>query len=194
MGASGAGKTTFLDILARKNKVGATGGDFYLNGEKIRDDEFKSVIGFVDQDDTLLPTLTVHETILDSALLRLPKEMSRASKEQRVEDVERQLGIYHIRNQKIGSEETGRGISGGEKRRVGIACELVTSPSILFLDEPTSGLDSFNAFNVVECLVNGRGHYPSAAVKHRRSFRPTRSLSKGQDCLLWTFRKLPDLL
>jgi ABC-type molybdenum transport system ATPase subunit/photorepair protein PhrA len=71
MGASGAGKTTFLDILARKNKVGAMGGDFYLNGERIRDEEFKSVIGFADQDDTLLPTLTVHETILDSALLRL---------------------------------------------------------------------------------------------------------------------------
>jgi ABC-type multidrug transport system ATPase subunit/ABC-type transport system involved in multi-copper enzyme maturation permease subunit len=164
MGASGAGKTTFLDILARKNKVGITDGAFYLNGEKIRDDEFKSVIGFVDQDDTLLPTLTVHETILDSALLRLPREMSRASKEQKVEDVERQLGIYHIRNQKIGSEETSRGISGGEKRRVGIACELVTSPSILFLDEPTSGLDAFNAFNVVECLVNLVKNYNRTVV------------------------------
>ncbi|KAL6703776.1 FAD-dependent urate hydroxylase [Coniothyrium glycines] len=164
MGASGAGKTTFLDILARKNKIGATSGDFYLNGEKIRDDEFKSVIGFVDQEDTLLPTLTVHETILDSALLRLPKEMSRTSKEQKVEDVERQLGIYHIRNQRIGSEESGRGISGGEKRRVGIACELVTSPSILFLDEPTSGLDAFNAFNVVECLVNLVKNYNRTVV------------------------------
>ena len=164
MGASGAGKTTFLDILARKNKVGVTNGDFYLNGEKVRDDEFKNVIGFVDQDDTLLPTLTVHETILDSALLRLPKEMSRTSKEQKVEDVERQLGIYHIRNQKIGSEETSRGISGGEKRRVGIACELVTSPSILFLDEPTSGLDAFNAFNVVECLVNLVKNYNRTVV------------------------------
>jgi ABC-type multidrug transport system ATPase subunit len=164
MGASGAGKTTFLDILARKNKVGTTGGDFYLNGERIRDEEFKSVIGFVDQDDTLLPTLTVHETILDSALLRLPREMSRTSKEQKVEDVERQLGIHHIRNQKIGSEETGRGISGGEKRRVGIACELVTSPSILFLDEPTSGLDAFNAFNVIECLVNLVKNYNRTVV------------------------------
>ncbi len=155
MGASGAGKTTFLDILARKNKVGTVQGHFYVNGEKVLDDEFRSVIGFVDQEDTLLPTLTVHETVLDSALLRLPKDMSRTAKEQKVEDVERQLGIYHIRHQVIGSEEgNGRGISGGEKRRVGIACELVTSPSILFLDEPTSGLDAFNAFNVVECLVN----------------------------------------
>ncbi|KAK8237745.1 ATP-binding cassette sub-family G member 2 [Phyllosticta capitalensis] len=165
MGASGAGKTTFLDILARKNKRGTISGDIYVNGEKIPDEDFRSVIGFVDQEDTLIPTLTVHETILDSALLRLPREMSTAAKEQRVEDVERQLGIYHIRHQIIGSEEgSGRGISGGEKRRVGIACELVTSPSILFLDEPTSGLDSFNAFNVVECLVNLVKHYNRTVV------------------------------
>ncbi|KAI0121076.1 ABC transporter-like protein [Xylariales sp. AK1849] len=154
MGASGAGKTTFLDILARKNKRGNTGGNFYVNGEKVDDAEYKNVVGFVDQEDTMLPTLTVHETILTSALLRLPRAMSRASKEQRVWDVEKQLGIYHIRDSLIGSEEgKGRGISGGEKRRVGIACELVTSPSILFLDEPTSGLDAYNAFNVIECLV-----------------------------------------
>ncbi|KAJ5669121.1 ABC transporter G family member [Penicillium macrosclerotiorum] len=154
MGASGAGKTTFLDILARKNKRGSVHGNFYVNGEKIGDHDFKSMVGFVDQEDTMLPTLTVHETILTSALLRLPRDMSRAAKEQRVLEVEKQLGIYHIKDQLIGSEEgKGRGISGGEKRRVGIACELVTSPSILFLDEPTSGLDAFNAFNVVECLV-----------------------------------------
>lgn len=155
MGASGAGKTTFLDILARKNKRGNVRGEFYINGEKLNNEDFKKMTGFVDQDDTLLPTLTVHETIVDSAMLRLPKDMSMSVKLQRVEDVEKQLGIHHIRHQIIGSEEgSGRGISGGEKRRVGIACELVTSPSILFLDEPTSGLDAFNAFNVVECLAN----------------------------------------
>ena len=141
MGASGAGKTTFLDILARKNKRGVIRGDFYINGERLSDPDFKSMIGFVDQEDTMLSTLTVHETILTSALLRLPRDMSRAAKEQKAFDVEKQLGIYHIKDQLIGSEEgKGRGISGGEKRRVGIACELVTSPSILFLDEPTSGL------------------------------------------------------
>ena len=155
MGASGAGKTTFLDILARKNKRGVVQGDFYVNGEKVDDDEYRNVVGFVDQEDTLLPTLTVHETILTSALLRLPRDMNNAVKEQRVFEVEKQLGIFHIKDQLIGSAEgKGRGISGGEKKRVGIACELVTSPSILFLDEPTSGLDAFNAFNVIECLVN----------------------------------------
>ena len=154
MGASGAGKTTFLDILARKNKRGTVDGNFYVNGEKVTDAEYKNVVGFVDQEDTMLPTLTVHETIMTSALLRLPRDMGRSAKEQRVFEVEKQLGIWAIRDSLIGSEEgNGRGISGGEKRRVGIACELVTSPSILFLDEPTSGLDAFNAFNVIECLV-----------------------------------------
>lgn len=154
IGSSGAGKSTLLDILARKNKKGNVTGSFFVNGEQISDTDFKSVIGFVDQEDAMMSTLTVHETILNSALLRLPRDMGRNIKEAKVYEVERQLGISHIRDQLIGSEESGgRGISGGEKRRVGIACELVTSPSILFLDEPTSGLDSHNAYNVVECLV-----------------------------------------
>ena len=165
MGASGAGKTTFLDILARKNKRGFVDGSFYVNGEKVDDNEFRSVVGFVDQDDTMLPTLTVHETITTSALLRLPRDMNISVKEQRVYEVEKQLGILPIKDQLIGSEEgNGRGISGGEKRRVGIACELVTSPSILFLDEPTSGLDAFNAFNVVECLVNLAKNYNRTVI------------------------------
>jgi ABC-type multidrug transport system ATPase subunit len=165
MGASGAGKTTFLDILARKNKRGVTSGDFFVNGEQVLDQEYRNVIGFVDQEDAMLPTLTVHETITTSAMLRLPKDMSHASKEQKVQEVEKQLGIWHIRDQLIGSEEgKGRGISGGEKRRVGIACELVTSPSILFLDEPTSGLDAFNAFNVIECLVTLAKQYNRTIV------------------------------
>ena len=165
MGASGAGKTTFLDILARKNKRGHVSGDFYVNGEQVSDPVYKNVVGFVDQEDTMLPTLTVHETILTSALLRLPRHMGRAAKEQRVYEVEKELGIHHIRDSLIGSEEgKGRGISGGEKRRVGIACELVTSPSILFLDEPTSGLDAFNAFNVIECLVTLAKTYKRTVV------------------------------
>lgn len=165
MGASGAGKTSFLDILARKNKRGHASGDFYVNGEKVSDSDFKHVIGFVDQDDTMLPTLTVHETILNSALLRLPRDMGRAVKEQRVFEIEKELGIYHIRDSLIGSEEgRGRGISGGEKRRVGIACELVTSPSIIFLDEPTSGLDAYNAYNVIECLVTLAKEYKRTVI------------------------------
>lgn len=152
MGASGAGKSTFLDILARRRKRGDVSGDFFVNDQSVGDTEFKCVVGYVDQEDTLMPTLTVYETILYSALLRLPRDMTKHTKKLRVLETINELGLMHIRDHRIG--DTGkRGISGGEKRRVSIACELVTSPSVLFLDEPTSGLDAYNAYNVVEALV-----------------------------------------
>ena len=100
-----------------------------------------------------MPTLTVYETVMYSAMLRLPKEMSELAKHQRVIETLRELGILHIKDMRIGDAGL-RGISGGEKRRVSIACELVTSPAIIYLDEPTSGLDSYNAVNVIDCLHN----------------------------------------
>ena len=156
MGSSGAGKSTLLDILAGKNKSGNITGDIYINGQRIttktEKEIFKDSIGFVNQDDIMIPTLTVYETVLNSALLRLPNSMPFAVKQSKVLQILSELKISHIKDALIGSGIE-RGISGGEKRRVAIACELVTSPSILFLDEPTSGLDGYNAFNVVECLV-----------------------------------------
>ncbi|KAL1758636.1 hypothetical protein FB107DRAFT_258437 [Schizophyllum commune] len=163
MGASGAGKSTFLDILARKNKRGAVSGTMLVNGREVRDAEFKAVSGFVDQEDTLMSTLTVYETVLYSALLRLPREMSLAAKKFRTLETMNELGILGIKDMRIG-DSGHRSISGGEKRRVSIACELVTSPSILFLDEPTSGLDAFNAFNVVDSLVSLARNYNRTVI------------------------------
>ncbi|SMN19400.1 similar to Saccharomyces cerevisiae YCR011C ADP1 Putative ATP-dependent permease of the ABC transporter family of proteins [Maudiozyma saulgeensis] len=151
MGGSGAGKTTLLDILAMKRKSGSVEGTIRINGIEVPRKQFSKLIGFVDQENYLLPTLTVYETILNSALLRLPRSMSLRAKQARVIQVLEQLRIFDIKDRIIG-DEFQRGISGGEKRRVSIACELVTSPLILFLDEPTSGLDANNANNVVECL------------------------------------------
>lgn len=153
MGGSGAGKTTLLDILAMKRKIGEVEGSIKINGQPLERKSYQKLIGFVDQDDYLLPTLTVYETVLNSALLRLPRRLSFAAKEKRVYEVLEQLRIIDIKDRVIG-HELERGISGGEKRRVSIACELVTSPLILFLDEPTSGLDANNANNVIECLVS----------------------------------------
>lgn len=152
MGGSGAGKTTLLDILAAKNKSGSVEGSIYVNGLELKKHYYKKMVGFVDQEDHLIPTLTVYETVLNSALLRLPRSMSFGAKVSRVIEVLNELRILSIKDRVIGSDFN-RGISGGEKRRVSIACELVTSPSILFLDEPTSGLDAYNARNVVACLV-----------------------------------------
>ncbi|KAJ1027359.1 hypothetical protein NDA18_003367 [Ustilago nuda] len=160
VGASGAGKTTFLDILARREKRGVTSGTVLVNGRKMSNQEYKRVVGFVDQEDLLMETLTVYETVLYSALLRLPRDMSLEAKKFRTLETMQELGILGIRDSRIGGSgftaggsKEGKGISGGEKRRVSIACELVTSPSILFCDEPTSGLDAYNAFNVVQSLV-----------------------------------------
>ncbi|KAF9088595.1 hypothetical protein BGX29_000204 [Mortierella sp. GBA35] len=163
MGASGAGKTSLLDILARRHKSGTVHGNIYINGRTISHSEYKRVVGYVDQEDTLMSTLTVYETILYSALLRLPRDMSYDAKRFRVMETMSELGILGIKDMKIGASGQ-RSISGGEKRRVSIACELVTSPSILFLDEPTSGLDSYNAYNVVECLVTLARNYNRTVV------------------------------
>ncbi|KAF5359246.1 hypothetical protein D9756_003527 [Leucocoprinus leucothites] len=163
MGASGAGKSTFLDILARRNKRGDVKGKMLVNGREVKDEEFKKVTGFVDQEDTLMSTLTVYETVLYSALLRLPRDMSFEAKKFRTLETMNELGILSIKDSRIGDTGT-RSISGGEKRRVSIACELVTSPSILFLDEPTSGLDAFNAFNVVESLVSLAKNYNRTVI------------------------------
>lgn len=151
MGPSGAGKSSLLDILARKHKRGVTSGRIMINGSVPSKPQFKQMSGFVDQDDTLMGTLTVRETLMYAAMLRLPRNMPTYMKQRRVEEVICELGLEAIADSVIGSPGQ-RGISGGEKRRVSIGKELVTSPSLLFLDEPTSGLDAYNAGMVMECL------------------------------------------
>lgn len=139
LGPSGAGKSTFLDILAGKSKSGKVGGGVFVNGKSMSPRKFRGISGYVDQEDLLVASMTVRETLLFSANLRLPEGVAAEEKERVVDDVLESLGIYHIRDSKIGGGGI-RGISGGEKRRVSIGVELVTSPSVLFLDEPTSGI------------------------------------------------------
>lgn len=150
MGPSGAGKTTLLDILAKRNKEGYLSGKILVNGVDLGF-SFQRITGYVFQDDILMPTMTVKESLMFSANMRLPRCISHAVKEERVKQVMEDLGISHIENRMIGNELT-RGISGGEKRRVSIGMELVISPSVLFLDEPTSGLDSWSAYIVMTTL------------------------------------------
>ncbi|KAJ8656456.1 hypothetical protein O0I10_007779 [Lichtheimia ornata] len=151
MGPSGAGKSSLLDILARKPKRGIVSGDILINNVYPSKKRIKKITGFVDQDDTLMATLTVRETLMYAATLRLPRNMPIQQKQKRVAQVIQELGLERIADMAIGSPGH-RGISGGEKRRVSIGKELVTGPSLLFLDEPTSGLDAYNAAMVMECL------------------------------------------
>jgi ABC-type multidrug transport system ATPase subunit len=95
---------------------------------------------YVTQDDVLTATLTVKEAVHYSAQLQLPKSMSMQEKNERAENTIKDMGLQEVANTRIGGSRTG-GLSGGEKRRVSIAIELLTCPHLLFLDEPTSGLD-----------------------------------------------------
>ncbi len=151
MGPSGGGKSTLLDILAQKNKSGKRTGTVKVGGENLSPAALRSITGYVDQEDILLPSMTVRESIAFSAKLRLPESMTTAQKMKRVDEIISQLRLSHVANTRIG-DSMKRGISGGEKRRVSIGIELVTNPCILFLDEPTSGLDSFSAAQVMETL------------------------------------------
>lgn len=124
------------------------------------------------QEDVLLGTLTARETIRYSALLRLPTSMTREEVDGIVEGTIMELGLQDCADRVIGNWHL-RGISGGEKKRLSIALEILTRPHLLFLDEPTSGLDSASAFFVVQTLRNiardGRTvissiHQPSSEV------------------------------
>ncbi|KAL7409470.1 hypothetical protein BDY24DRAFT_355976 [Mrakia frigida] len=158
LGPSGAGKSTLVDLLACRRKTGRTTGKvtfFTTSREKEGGGRgagnFRPRVGYVDQSDVHSPTSTVREALLLAARLRLPEYMPVEEKQARVEEVLSQLGLMHIADSPIG-DNTRRGISGGEVRRVSIGLELVAKPHILLLDEPTSGLDSVSAAKVVSVL------------------------------------------
>lgn len=117
----------------------------------LRPRDAKKVIGYVRQDDSLLPFLTVRETLNFAAALRLPKTVPAATRTAIVEQTMFELGLADAADVVVGGPFR-KGISGGEKRRLTIGCTLVQMPSILVLDEPTTGLDSFTAFQILETL------------------------------------------
>ncbi|CAE6528385.1 unnamed protein product [Rhizoctonia solani] len=151
LGPSGAGKTTLIGILAGRSGAmgGRVSGDvgFTMDGG-----EGRVKVGFVDQTDILPPNLTVTEALLFAAKLKLPESTPPAEKLARVEHVIRQLGLSEVAHSRIGGS-TERGLSGGERRRVSIALEIVAGVEVLVLDEPTSGLDSVSAANVARVLA-----------------------------------------
>lgn len=139
MGPSGAGKTTLL--LALNGYLPPTSGVVRINGEDLYNiyDNLRGSIGYVPQDDLVHPELTVFEAVKYSAKFRLPPDYSEAEIDARVEQTIKDLGLEGVQNLQIGKPEK-KILSGGQRKRVNIALELVTDPVILFLDEPTSGL------------------------------------------------------
>jgi ABC transport system ATP-binding/permease protein len=128
-------------------------GQVLFNGRNLYDafEQFRLGIGYVPQDDILHGELTVFEALYYTARLRLPGDTSKAEIEQRIDRTLDKLQIGHIRNSLIGTP-TRKVVSGGERKRVNIAMELLTDPPVLFLDEPTSGLSSEDALVVMQGL------------------------------------------
>ncbi len=151
MGPSGAGKTTFMNALNGYTEPNE--GEVLINGISLYEnfDQFRLALGYVPQDDILHPQLTVGQALYYSARLRLPSDYSRADLKARIAQVLEQLGLTGTEDVLIGSAEK-KGISGGQRKRVNLAMELLTDPLVLFLDEPTSGLSSEDALMVMKLL------------------------------------------
>ncbi len=150
MGASGAGKTTLLNILAGleysgKENIRINGFDIHKNEKEI-----EGVTGFVSQDDLLIEELTVYENLYFNAKLCF-SNLNENQMHQRVMETLENLGLEQRKDLKVGTVLDKR-ISGGQRKRLNIALELIREPAILFLDEPTSGLSSRDSENVIDLL------------------------------------------
>ncbi|RPA77999.1 hypothetical protein BJ508DRAFT_416734 [Ascobolus immersus RN42] len=155
LGPSGSGKTSLTSVLT--GRVGGMKnykltGSVTFQGDERREGSWKSTTGYVEQNDLLYDSLTVEETIIFSAMMRLPaKTYSRKQKIERAREVIDMLGLTKVKDTWVGSDSK-RGVSGGERKRTSVGVELVTAPKLLFLDEPTSGLDSQSAYTVISNL------------------------------------------
>jgi len=153
MGPSGAGKSSVMHALAGKVKESSKvrlEGSRYINGHAITG-ESQIPAAFVKQEVTFFPHMTVRETLAFRVELKLGSLISRKAQVERVEELIQELKLEKAADTIVGDVKV-RGISGGERRRLAIACELISSPSVIFLDEPTSGLDSTAATGLVAAL------------------------------------------
>ena len=150
MGASGAGKTTLLNVLANRASVGFITGEKVVDA-KFEDEGFARKVGYAQQQDVALPTMTVREALVFSARLRQPQKYSDAEKLSFVDDVLTTLDMTRFSNAVIGVP--GEGLNIEQRKRVTIGIELAARPELLlFLDEPTSGLDSNTAWSICTLL------------------------------------------
>mmetsp|Transcript_26404 Transcript_26404/g.72598 ORF Transcript_26404/g.72598 Transcript_26404/m.72598 type:complete len:746 (+) Transcript_26404:140-2377(+) len=155
MGPSGAGKSSVMHALAGKVKESPKlrlQGSRFINGYSITGDS-QVPAAFVKQEFNFFPHMTVRETLAFRVELKLGSLISKKAQAERVQELLQEMSLEKAADTTVGDAKV-RGISGGERRRLAIACELVSNPSILFLDEPTSGLDSTAAASLIAALKN----------------------------------------
>lgn len=151
MGASGAGKTSLMNVLTFRNiRSLAVSGDIKINDRVVNRDQMNDISAYLQQDDLFLGTLTVREHLLFKASLQM--DVDQRTRERRVEQVLLELGLSKCADSIIDRPYTNQRISGGERKRLSFASELLMNPPLMFCDEPTSGLDSFMASSVIQCL------------------------------------------
>jgi len=150
LGPSGSGKTSLLNILSGRLNNGVE-GDISINGCSIDSAEFRTEVAYVTQEDVHTPLQSVREALHFSAALRLSKEITKDRQNELVNKLLEELMLTKCADTYIGGGRI-RGISGGERKRVSIAQELITRPKIIFLDEPTSGLDAYSAYSTITLL------------------------------------------
>lgn len=153
VGVSGAGKTTLMDVLAGRKTGGYIEGDIRVSGYPKVQSTFARVCGYCEQNDIHSPQVTVYESLLFSAWLRLPADVDRDTREAFVEEVMELVELDTLRDALVGLPGV-TGLSTEQRKRLTIAVELVANPSIIFMDEPTSGLDARAAAIVMRTVRN----------------------------------------
>eukprot|EP00261_Vitis_vinifera_P019270 XP_010649677.2 PREDICTED: pleiotropic drug resistance protein 3 [Vitis vinifera] len=153
MGVSGAGKTTLMDVLSGRKTTGTIEGDIRIGGYPKVQKTFARISGYCEQYDIHSPHVTVEESLIYSAWLRLPPEIDSETKYRFVEEVIETIELNDIKDSLVGMPGQS-GLSTEQRKRLTIAVELVSNPSIIFMDEPTSGLDARAAAIVMRAVKN----------------------------------------
>ncbi|KAI5058624.1 hypothetical protein GOP47_0026794 [Adiantum capillus-veneris] len=153
MGISGAGKTTLMDVLAGRKTGGYIEGSINISGYPKKQETFARISGYCEQNDIHSPQVTVCESLLFSAWLRLPSDVNASSKKAFVYEVMELVELDNFKNTLVGIPGL-TGLSTEQRKRLTIAVELVANPSIIFMDEPTSGLDARAAAIVMRTVRN----------------------------------------
>ncbi|KAG4400326.1 hypothetical protein GLYMA_07G033500v4 [Glycine max] len=153
MGVSGAGKTTLMDVLAGRKTGGYIEGNIKVSGYPKRQETFARISGYCEQNDIHSPHVTVYESLVYSAWLRLPAEVEAYTRKMFIEEVMELVELNPLRNSLVGLPGV-NGLSTEQRKRLTIAVELVANPSIIFMDEPTSGLDARAAAIVMRTVRN----------------------------------------
>ncbi|GMI82038.1 pleiotropic drug resistance 12, ATP-binding cassette G40, PLEIOTROPIC DRUG RESISTANCE 12 [Hibiscus trionum] len=153
MGVSGAGKTTLMDVLAGRKTGGYIEGNITVSGFPKKQETFARVSGYCEQNDIHSPHVTVYESLLYSAWLRLSNEVDAETRKMFVEEVMELVELKPLRHALVGIPGV-NGLSTEQRKRLTISVELVANPSIIFMDEPTSGLDARAAAIVMRTVRN----------------------------------------